>query len=465
MRRWLARNVCFRLQEWLKGHPTFPILRDMEEADRLPAPRLEQLQRERLRHLLEYSCLHVPYVRAMMSKAGVTPSEIRGPEDLPRLPIMTKADVRANDASLRSTAAGALSRFTTGGSTGEPLIFHLSKRRIASRVACRQRVARWWGLSVGDPEIALWGSPIELTAQDWIRSLRDRLMRTRLLSAFEMNESTISRYLDVLEREGCRQLFGYPSAVHLLCLQARKEKRDLRRAGVRAVFVTGETLFPHQREAISETLNCPVADGYGGRDSGFIAHECPQGGMHLMADAVVTEIVDEAGLPLPPGQAGQIVVTDLYSHEYPFIRYATGDIGVASTARCGCGRALPLLERIEGRSNDSIIAPDGRHINSLALAYPLREVEGVVQYQIRQKTVDRFEVRWVVSDALRPAAEEQIRDKWSRLLRTSVRVDFEYVKSIPSGHRGKFRHVVSDVPASEFLRSADKQQREREART
>src|SRR5437899_8886130 len=176
-------------------------------------------------------------------------------------------------------------------------------------------------------------------------------MATRLLSAFEMNEATMSQYLDVLESRSWSQIFGYPSAIYLLCLHARKVGRDLRRVGIRVAFVTGEVLLPYQREMIQETLNCVVANGYGGRDSGFIAHECPQGGMHLMADAVITEIIDASGQPAAPGEPGAIVVTDLYSHAAPFIRYATGDIGVLSKRRCTCPLPLPLIERIDGRSN------------------------------------------------------------------------------------------------------------------
>jgi phenylacetate-CoA ligase len=449
MRRWLARNVCFRLQELAKGHETFRMLRDMEAADRLSVSELEQLQRERLRGFLESCYRHVPYVRRRMQEAGVGPEDIRDPGDLRRLPLTTKADIRRHRSELRARNATRLSPFTTGGSTGEPLIFDLGRRRTASRVACRQRVARWWGVGVGDPEIALWGSAIEVNRQDRIRGLRDWLLRSHLLSAFEMNESRLSEYLDVIQRKGCRQLFGYPSAVFLLCLQAQKQNRNLRSLGIRAVFVTGEVLLPHQRTLISETLNAPVADGYGGRDSGFIAHECPQGGMHVLSDATVVEIVDKRGMALQPGEPGEIVVTDLYSEEAPFIRYATGDIGVASSRVCACGRALPLLERIEGRSNDLVVAPDGRRINSLALVYPLREINGIEQYRITQKEVDCFHVQIVCNGSFPADGEDRIRSGWTQLMRTRVRVTFEYLSRIPAEPRGKFRHVVSEVGQAE----------------
>src|SRR5262249_36112202 len=154
---------------------------------------------------------------------------------------------------------------------------------------------------------------------------------------------TMTRYLDIIESGRYRQIFAYPSAIYHLCLHAKKTGRNLRGAGVKAVFVTSEVLFPFQREMVTETLNCPVANGYGGRDCGFISHECPQGGMHILADAVIVEIISPDGLPAGPGEAGEIVVTDLYSEESPFLRYATGDIGAFSQRQCACGRMLPML--------------------------------------------------------------------------------------------------------------------------
>jgi phenylacetate-CoA ligase len=449
MYRWFVWNVLYRLHEQLKRHPTYSILNEMEAADRLSAADLNALCELKLRQLIDYSYTNVAYVRACMDEAGLKPADISAPADLVRLPLMRKADARQNRERLRSRIAGTLAVSTTGGSTGEPLIFDLSKRRIASRMACRHRVGNWWGLTVGDSELAIWGSPVELTRQDRLRDLRDRFLATRLLSAFEMNEATMSRYLDILERRPCRQIFGYPSAIHLLCQHAQKEGRSLRRLGVKAVFVTGEVLYPYQRELISETLNCPVANGYGGRDSGFIAHECPQGGMHIMADAVIVEIIDPQGRPLPPGEVGEIVVTDLYSHEAPFIRYATGDIGVTSTRRCPCGRALPLLERVEGRSNDAVAAPDGRLINSLALIYPIREVEGIEHFRIVQNTLTGFHIQIVRNERYRVENEDTIRSAWTKLLRASVAVEFEYVPTLAQDKSGKFRYVVCKVPAAQ----------------
>jgi phenylacetate-CoA ligase len=448
MYRWLVWNIVFPLQERAKGHATFRMLKEMEAADRFTPGELEQLRIRKLKDLIEYCYAHVPYIRTRMKEAGVGSSNIREPGDLALLPIMTKADVHGNRESLRSEVSGKLRSFSTSGSTGAPLALDFSKRRLASHVACRQRVSRWWGVSIGDPEIALWGPPLNWTYRDWLRGLRDRVMSSRLLSAYEMNEPTMSRYLDILGTGRWRQIFGYPSAVYLLCLQARKEGRNLRRSGIKVVFVTGEVLFPHQRELITETLGCLVANGYGGRDSGFVAHECPQGGLHIMADAVIVEIVDSEGGPVPPGESGEIVVTDLYSHEAPCLRYATGDMGVASSRLCSCGRPLPLLERIDGRVIDAVVAPDGRVIPGLALNPVLWRIGGIDQVRVHQKGTDCFHVQIVPNERFQKESEERIREGWAEVLRSPLRVTFEYLPDLPTDRSGKRRFIVSDIPSA-----------------
>ncbi|MDZ7782431.1 MAG: hypothetical protein U5K56_05630 [Halioglobus sp.] len=196
-----------------------------------------------------------------------------------------------------------------GGSTGEPLIFYRGRERVSHDVAAKWRATRWWGVDIGDPEIVVWGSPIELGSQDRIRLLRDKLLRTELLSAFEMSRANLLHFTQRLRRIRPRMLFGYPSSLALLAEYATANGYRVDDLGIQVVFVTAERLYDYQRDAIEGAFGCPVANGYGGRDAGFIAHECPEGGMHITAEDIVVEIVDEIGSSFPAGGKGEIVVT------------------------------------------------------------------------------------------------------------------------------------------------------------
>jgi phenylacetate-CoA ligase len=442
--RHLARAL-FRLQERAKGHSTFRMLRDMEAAQWMPPERLLQLQKERLRNFLALAVENVPYYRDRFRELHLQVQEVRSVADLAVIPCLSKQDIRENSERMRSREAGKVTQFATGGSTGQPLIFYLGPTRVSSDVAARMRAEAWFGVGIGDREYAIWGSPVELSKQDRLRNLRDRILRTRLLPAFEMSPATMTHYLDEMSRTRCTRVFGYPSSIALLCDHARREGRDLRRLGVRVVFVTAEYLQDEWRHAIQEAFGCPVANGYGGRDSGFVAQECPAGGMHITADRIIVEIVDEQGNPLPPGQIGEIVVTHLDTPEMPFIRYRTGDVGALATRLCSCGRTLPLLERIEGRETDFIVAPDGRIMHGLSLMYVIREIEGVAGFRITQKQLTEFEVELVCADNYDSGSEVRIREGFQRRMRAPVKVAIRYREAIPPTSSGKTRYVISEV--------------------
>ena len=137
-------------------------------------------------------------------------------------------------------------------------------------------------------------------------------------------------------------------------------------------FVTGEQLYDEQRETISRVFGCSVANGYGSREAGFIAHECPDGGLHIMAEDVLVEIVDDGGTPQPPGAPGEIVITHLATGAFPIVRYRTGDVGALEPNACTCGRTLPLIKELHGRTTDFIVAHDGTVMHGLALVYVVR---------------------------------------------------------------------------------------------
>jgi phenylacetate-CoA ligase len=285
----------------------------------------------------------VPYVRRLFAEHGLTSRDVSDLNGLRRLPLMDKATIRANVDDLKATDARGLARFNTGGSSGEAFVFYIAKERISHDVAAKWRATRWWDVDIGDREIVVWGSPIELGAQDRVRALRDTLLRTRLLPAFEMSPANLDRFVEAIRRFRPRMLFGYPSSLALISRHAEAAGVALDANGTRVAFVTSERLYDHQREIIERVFGCPVANGYGGRDAGFIAHACPHGRLHITAEDIVVEIVGTDGEPVPPGEAGEIVVTHLATADFPFIRYRTGDVGAIDPDACPCGRGCRCL--------------------------------------------------------------------------------------------------------------------------
>jgi Coenzyme F390 synthetase len=438
--------ILFPLHEALKQHNTVKIRREMEHTQWLRPEQIRQLQLNKLKAFLTDVQSHVPYYRNLFGQNGFDPASVENLEQLSAVPLLSKAEIRAHLEDLKADDAVGLARFNTGGSSGEPLIFYIGRRRVSHDVAAKWRATCWWNVDIGDPEAVIWGSPIELGAQDKIRLLRDKLLRTHLIPAFEMSPEKIDGFIRDIQRIRPKMLFGYPSALAHIASHAEKKGIMLNNLGIKVAFVTSERLYEHQREKIQNVFACPVANGYGGRDAGFIAHQCPQGGMHITAEDIIVEIVDAAGRVLPAGELGEIVVTHLATRDFPFIRYRTGDMGILSGKTCSCGRGLPLLEEIQGRTTDFVVARDGTVLHGLALIYVLRDLEGIDAFKITQHSLDKTVVQVVRAGGYREAeAESRIIGEFKKRLGADVDIQIEYSDVIAKERSGKFRYVISHV--------------------
>ena len=324
------------------------------------------------------------------------------------------------------------------------MIFYLDKRRQAYDKAARMRAHDWWGLRPGWREAYIWGSPVELSKQDRLKRFRDWLTNEMLLSAFEISEGSIGRLVERIRRFRPKCLFGYPSSIALTCQLARRAGLDLRDLGVKVVFCTAEVLYDRQKQIITESTGAEVANGYGSREGGFISHECPHGGMHMTAENIIVELIKD-GRPAAAGEDGEIVVTHLDNHAMPFIRYRTGDVAQSSDAQCPCGRPLPLMREIKGRSTDFILTPDGRWMHGLGLVYVMRDIVGVQEYQIVQSDVDAITVRLVTDDHFPASGESRIRQGIATAMGGEVDVSIDFVTEIQRSASGKFRYVISEV--------------------
>lgn len=439
----LASSILFPIHERLKGHDSVRSRRELEETQWWSATRIAELQARRLREFLVQAGEQVAYYERLFRQAGFDPRRVSGAEDLRELPFLDKAAIRANLDELKSRSAGRLVRYNTGGSSGEPLVFYMGMGRVTHDVAAKWRATRWWGVDIGDVEVVLWGSPVELGKQDRVKALRDRLFRSHLLPAFQMSEAGMDSYLESIVRVRPRMLFGYASALALLASHAERRGREMSGLGVRVVFATGETLYPEQRQVIERVFGAPVANGYGSRDAGFIAHQCPEGSLHLSAEHIVVELVDAAGRPVAPGERGEIVTTHLATGDFPFIRYRTGDVAILGTEPCVCGRGLPVLHEVFGRSTDFVRTASGNTMHALALIYEVRDRPGVKAFKFVQEADLSLELQLVAGPELTPNLEEAIRQGVLVRMGEGTRLAIRRVAEISPERSGKYRYVVS----------------------
>jgi len=445
MNNLLIKHMAFPLQEKLLGRPTFKYLRQLEKTQWRSLDEIRDMQFLKLKKLLTHAFSNVAFYRNKFESIGLHPEDIKNFEDLKKIPILTKKEVRNNILSLKAPhRSSGVKRRNTSGTTGESLVFYLDNVRMAYDKAAKFRFLRWWGVDIGDKEVLLWGSPLELSTQSKLKTLRDKMFNSILLSAFDMSEDSMKRYVDILRRFKPKMIEAYPSSIYLLAKFIKNKAIDIGKLDLKVISCTGETLYGFQKTLVEEVFNCSVVNSYGLREAGLIATQCPEGGFHICAENLYVEVVPREGC-FATDSPGDIIVTNLDMYSMPFIRYKTDDIGVLSDEICSCGRKLPILKYLKGRSSDFFLTPSGKFIHGLAFDYILEEIEGIERFKLIQKTRDFLLVKIVKLPTFELKKESLIIEKLKKLIGADVTIDLEYVSRIEPEKSGKYRYVVSKI--------------------
>jgi len=445
MTPFVSRKLIYPLQETLLNRPTFSYLQALEKSQWLSRAELETLQLQKLQTLLVTAQQHSPW-HAQRIKSSEMNLDAISLEELRKLPLMTRADVQQHGQEMVwPEVPGGAYRYTTGGSSGSPLIFNFGRTRQASDAAGRIRARRWWGVNVGEPELYLWGAPVELNKTDKIKTIRDRLLNQLVLNAFEMSPDNMSTYLIMIQKFKPKCIYGYASSLALLASYALQNNRQLSLPALKVVCTTGEPLYPEQRQLISEFFKVPVANEFGSRDAGFIAHANSHQQMLVLSESNILEVLDADGRPVKPGEMGEAVITGLCSEAQPFIRYRTGDMVKLSVETDKDGRGLHVLDEIVGRSTDFIVHQNGSIVHALAAIYVLRETLGVEQFKIIQEAINEFEILIVNNVFWSSASLTVIEDKFKGRFGSACKIHVQLVTKIPTEASGKTRQVVSKV--------------------
>jgi len=447
-----ARHILAPAYDLLRGTHTLSCLLELEESQWWPLERIEGLRSERLQRLVSHAYAHVPHYRHVMDERGVRPQDVASVSDLRKLPVLTKAAIRAaGNAILADDISGTeLLPMSTSGSTGEPLLFYSTAEDQLSRGMARAlRAFGWAGVRIGDRYATL-VRPRHFDSQ------RERMLHRvsrRFRRAVELDYSSLSdEHLALLARKlqfgrfTC--LDGTPPLLSLLAGFIRSH--GLEAPHIESIVCSGEQLYPHERCLLRETWGTEPYSVYSSYEVFEIAGECEaHAGLHVQAEDVVVEVVDEEGLPAQAGHPGRLLVTNLHSHAMPFLRYEIGDIGTLAPAPCACGRQLPRLAGVVGRASELIVAPDGRRIFAADLGLESFSSLGVRQFRIVQQTLGEMVAFIVWHSEVSPEAREERGRKLSEALRgrvgPGIDVKVESVEHIEPTAAGKHLVVVSKL--------------------
>jgi len=445
------RYQVMRLHQFVTGRRILTCLDELNDNQWLSYSDLLALQRRKLYQILVYSYQYVPYYQRIFDEVGFHPDEILTDlNSLHKVPVLTKSIISQNFEDMMTIEPerrASLSQLTTGGSTGQPLVFMQDSNFRDYVTADIHRHLGWVGWKLGQLHAYIWGANFEVSSAQSLRThLMDWILNRFTINAYVLSDETMMAFAERIQRQRPHILFGYASSLHRFAQFVRQNNFN----GITfdGIFSSAEVLYPAQRAYIEETFNCKMFNRYGTRDLGGVACECKAHlGLHASIDNNYIEVLNDldSNEVAQLGETGHLIVTNLNNYGMPFIRYDIEDVAAWSvTNHCLCGRQLPLIELVYGRQIDMFKTKDGRSVWG-GFASPLFGMKGVKQFQLIQKSLDLVVVRIVKSEELDNGGLAQIERTVKIALGDHVDIEFEFPDAIKVYDSGKYRYAISEV--------------------
>ncbi|MEQ8356839.1 MAG: hypothetical protein RH942_14955 [Kiloniellaceae bacterium] len=432
---------------------TLAMLQQLDQSQWWPAEALQVEQLRQAEALLGFARRQVPFYRERLDRAGFVLGRALTPEIWARIPLLTRAALQEAGPKLYASEMpeghGETFELTTSGSTGRPIKARSSAVVQVVWDVLTLREHLWHDRDFAAKLAAIRSVPngradypAGARSPHWSRSIKEIFGDG---PAVGLHIGTkIEDQAEWLQREQPDYLLTYPSALRELLVFCRE--RRLRLPGLRQVRTVSELLDPETRRLCREVWNLEIADVYSTQESGYLAFQCPEAGSyHVQSEAVILEVLDDNGAPCAPGQVGQVVVTSLHNFAMPMLRYAVGDLAEVGEA-CPCGRGLPVLKRVLGRTRDVLVYPDGRKAWALLGTSQYTRIPGIRQFQVVQHAVDDIEIKVVADRILTPAEEADLcrwmQERCGHTFPTRV----TYHDRIPRSAGGKFHDFRCDIP-------------------
>ncbi len=407
----------------------------LEDTQSLDPERLAAHQAERLAALVRHAHRSAASWRARIDAAG-GPDHVGSLAGLRDLPLMLKSDLARPDAAIGPREGGLLR--TTGGTTGAPSVVLIDPRSNLYQLADHIRCGRWLGLSPGDRHALIWGVPAARSGYTSPRGRVKALARGRLVVPMDgLATGSARAWGRALRAWRPRYLAGFPTGLARLGGLLETIGAAPR---VPVSVAWAEQVFPFQQRAVRRAFRGQLFDRYGCNEVTTITHQCRCHGHHVLADRLIVEILvgGEAALP---GEVGEVVVTDLYSHAMPLIRYRLGDLARAGSGPCRCGLGLPVLDALEGRRSDAMYPAAGPPVlprEWLALAE-----DPAPGFSVREDRDGALRVQ-LLPHADRGSQRDRLASYAAA--RLGVTPVFQRVAALPVTPMGKTRYVRSDRP-------------------
>lgn len=435
--RILSRFILPPLEK-LRGTDIQKQLRFLEESQWWPKERMEDYQNKKLSELVTHAYQQVPYYRELFDGLHLRPGDIRTRDDLDKLPILEKIQIRANPESfIASNKRRGAKKNSTSGSTGTPMTFFYDNESLSKTWASAIRSWTRTGYSMGDPMMRV----AMADPNSFDTRIKHALLNCEYHYAGDLDVGKLTEMADSIESYHNLFIHGFTSPLNVLTNFILEHNINIT-TNITGISTTSDNLLPDARKKMEKAFSTKVLDSYGaGGEHLSIAHQCEvTGAYHVDEESVILELL-EGNLE----QSKRIIVTGLDTYTMPLLRYAIGDLATPYGGTCPCGRETMLLSSIDGRDADVIKTLSGKKLPVQLLMRLFMHKDGIDQWQIVQDTPDHAFIKLVTSDGFKPEYEKMILKDFSSQAGEGMYADISYVNTIAPRLSGKAQLVISQI--------------------
>jgi phenylacetate-CoA ligase len=406
-------------------------------------------QNFQLRSMMAYCLEEVPFYRSLARELDFCSEDFRNVEEFENFPILQKSSIRGNEEAFISDNFDKRKLLVAGtsGTTGTPMKILFDRSSFARRWGFVARLRSVAGVDPIRPRRCQFTGR-DLTTENqspyWRYNYPDNAL---LMSTSHISAGSVSDYIDAMKAWNPELIDGYPSALLALVRTAREARISLPRPI--AIITSAESLFPSDREEIERGFGCQVFDQYASSEPSTFWADCEFGKMHIAEEFGISEVLDQDGKPVRPGEPGRIITSAFVGSPMNLLRYDIGDQAVVATTRhCECGRRSRIIDSVLGRVDDVLTIPGRGYVGRLDPAF--KGLHGIIETQIAQTSLTRIEVRIVPAADFTQEIQDELLTNLRAKLGDQVVIDFVLRESLPRSANGKFRAVVREIPAESF---------------
>ena len=434
-----------KLFEWslrLKGFPIKEARKTLAVIEGFTEAQYANYLSKQLRAIVEFHLENTPFYQNLCE--GIETSNWND------LPVLTKSNLQQplKDRLSNKYNENSVHKHKTSGSSGTPFVFAKDNFAHAMTwVTFMERYA-WYNLDLNTSKQArFYGIPLD-TKGYYKERLKDWLGNRYRFSVFDLSDNALEKVLKKFKQTKFNYINGYTSAIVQFAKFLERNNIVLKDIcpTLNVCIVTSEMLFEDDKILLEKQFNIPIVNEYGAAELGLIAFEDKNDNWLVNSNHLYIEILDDNNQPVPFGQVGKIVITDLYNRAHPFIRYELGDIGqLASNSTL----QRPVLEKLTGRTSDLVQLPSGKKAAGLTFYYVTKTVidkeATVKEFVVEQQALDTFKINYVAAIALTDGQKNKVQLAVDKYLEPNLKLVFEKNEVLERQAGGKLKQFTSNL--------------------